>query len=434
MGQALADNFTLRGAWDRLAQAEATARKSGAALWPSVAGSFDARRWRSEVSGRTPDEVVYATDLSLGATASYELDVWGRVRSTRDAAALDVLATREQLQSAAITLSAQVAATWYALLEQRTQVAVLDRQTEANEGVLEIITARFRGGQARAADVLRQRQLVESNRGNRVLAAARVTLLEHQLAILVGQPPKTPVAASVGAPTDTNPAGISFDLPNSTLPAPSPLPTTGVPAEVVCQRPDLRQAFYRVQAADRRVAVAVADRFPRIGLGASVNTSGDEWRDLFNNWLGTLAANVVAPLFDAGSRKAEVDRTRAVVSESLNGYSQAVLTALGEVEDALEQERRQREYLDSVDQQLELAQQTIERLRDTYLSGAASYLDILQGLVSAQTLERTQLQARRELLQYRIELCRALGGGWELPRPEPATLKKAERHDDSQRN
>jgi outer membrane protein TolC len=87
-----------------------------------------------------------------------------------------------------------------------------------------------------------------------------------------------------------------------------------------------------------------------------------------------------------------------------------------------------------VDQQLELSRQTIERITDSYLSGAVNYLDILQALVSQQSLERTQLQAQRELLQYRIDVCRALGSGWELTRPAPTTLKEAQRHDDIRSN
>lgn len=414
--QALAENFSLRSVWDRLAQAEASARRAGADLWPSVTGSFDAARSRSEVNGRVPDEIVNATDLSLDAVASYEVDLWGRVRSTRDAAALDVLATHEQLQAAAITLSAQVAGAWYTLVEQRTQVGVLERQTKANEDVLEVITARWRSGQANAADVLRQRQLVESSHGDLVLARANVTLLEHQLAILLGKAPKASVAPEQAA-----------------LPDPDPLPDPGLPSDLIQNRPDIRQAYYSVMAADRRVAVAVADRYPRIGISASINTGGDEWRDLFNNWMGTLAANAVAPLFDAGARKSEVDRTRAVVSESLNNYGQAVLNALGEVEDALEKERRQRDYIISVDKQLDLSRRTIERIRDSYLYGAVNYIDILQALVSQQALERSQLQARRELLQFRIDLCRALGSGWSLPKPEPAILKKAELNENNDR-
>jgi NodT family efflux transporter outer membrane factor (OMF) lipoprotein len=411
--EALSGNFSLRSVWDRLTQAEAVANKAGAELWPSVTGRFDAARSRSEVDGRVPDEIVNGTDLSLGVVASYELDLWGRIRSTRDAAALDVLATHEQLQAAAITLSAQVAATWYALIEQRKQVEVLVNQTRVNGDVLEVITARWRSGQANAADVLRQRQLVESSRGELVLARATVTLLEHRLAILLGQTPKTPIAPA-----------------QATLPEPDPLPAAGLPSELIQNRPDIRQAYYAVRAADRRVAAAVADRYPRIGISASIDTSGDEWRDLFNNWMGTLAANAVAPLFDAGARRAEVDRTRAVVSESLNNYGQAVLDALGEVEDALEKERRQREYIVSVNKQLDLSQRTIARLKDSYLYGAVNYIDILEALISQQALERSQLQARRNLLEFRIDLCRALGSGWELPHPEPATLKKVELHED----
>jgi NodT family efflux transporter outer membrane factor (OMF) lipoprotein len=413
---ALSENFNLRSVWDRLAQAEASARKAGADLWPSVTGTFTGARSRSEVGGRVPDEIVNGTELSLGAVASYEVDLWGRVRSTRDAAALDMLATQEELQAAAITLSAQVAGSWYGLVEQRKQVRVLRQQEQANSDVLEVITARWRSGQADAADVLRQRQLVESNRGDLVLAEANVTLLEHRLAILLGKAPKLSVAPSEAA-----------------LPEPELLPATGLPSELIQNRPDIRQAFYTVMSADRRVAAAVADRYPRIGISASIDTSGDEWRDLFNNWLGTLAANAAAPLFDAGARKAEVDRTRAVVSESLNNYGQAVLDALGEVEDALEKERRQRDYIVSVDKQLDLSQQTIARLRDRFRYGAVNYLDILEALISQQTLQRSQLQARRELLQFRIDLCRALGSGWELSKPEAATLKKAELNENDQR-
>jgi len=410
--KALGQNFGLRSVWDRLAEAEAIARKAGAPLWPSVSGNFDARRSGSSVEGRSPNETIYRTDLSLGAVASYELDLWGRVRSSRNAAALDVLATREQLEAAAITLSAQVAEVWYGLVEQRGQVAVLQRQIQVNSNVLEVITARFHSGQAGAADVLRQQQLVESGRGNLVVAEARAILLQHQLAILQGRPPRGTVAPA---------ESVLLSLPS--------LPEAGLPSELVRERPDIRQAFYQVLAADRRVAVAVADQFPRISLTAGVDTSGTQWRDLFNNWMATLAANVVAPLFDGGSRRAEVALRRAVVSENLNNYGQTVLNALGEVEDALELERRQRDYLASLNQQLELSRRTVERIKDGYLNGATAYLDILQALVSQQSLERSQLQARRELLQNRIALCRALAGGWELTRPEPATLPKAEAHE-----
>jgi NodT family efflux transporter outer membrane factor (OMF) lipoprotein len=398
--RALAENLTLRSAWDRLAQAEAVARKAGAALWPAMDGAAGAARVleRNAAVGDT----TYRTALSLGLVAGYELDLWGRIRSTRDAAALDARATQDQLRAAALTLSARVAATWYELVEQHGQIRLLDEQIRTNEEILELVTLRFRRGLSRAADVLQQRQLVEARRGDRVAAESRAAVLAHQLAILLGRPP----AESVAEPVPRLP----------TLP---PLPDTGLPVELIQRRPDIREAFHEVLAADRRAAAAVAERFPRVSLAANVNTTGPAVRDLFDNWMATMAANLVAPLFDAGARRAEVDRARAVVSERLNGYGQRILDALVEVEDALVQERKQEELIGSLARQLEISGQVIERTRDSYLAGTVDYLRVLDALLTHQVLQRQHLQAQRQQLEFRINLCRALGGGWEMPRPNP---------------
>ena len=158
----------------------------------------------------------------------------------------------------------------------------------------------------------------------------------------------------------------------------------------------------------------MADRFPQLSLSASLETSGEHTRNLFNDWLTNLSANLLGPVFDAGQRRAEVDRTRAVAAERLHDYGQAVLTALTEVEDALVQESRQREYLASLSKQLELASQVTRSLRDRYLKGAVDYQRVLDALLSQQQLQRDVLTGRRELLENRITLCRALGGGWPL--------------------
>ena len=131
----------------------------------------------------------------------------------------------------------------------------------------------------------------------------------------------------------------------------------------------------------------------------------------------SLAANLIGPVLDAGKRRAEVTRTRAVASEELHGYGQAVLNALGEVEDALALEKRRQDYIRSLDIQLELSGRTIERVRDRYIKGAEDYLRVLAALLTQQQLQRTRLSAGREIIQDRIDLCRALGGGWQLPQP-----------------
>ena len=395
--QALANNFSLKTAWDRLSQAEALARSAGADLFPVLNAGADTSKNRFRESGQTGDSSSY----TLGLVASYELDLWGRIRSGRDAAAFDARASAEDLRTAALTLSAQVAGTWYQLVEQYGQLDILNEQIVTNNQVLELVTLQLRTGQVGIADMLQQRQLVESNRGEKAQVVAQVKMLEHQLAILLGYPPLQAVAPRVSELLDL-----------------LPMPQTGLPAELIRRRPDIRSAYYAVLSADSDVATAIANRFPSLSLTAGVDTSGQHTRDLFNNWLATLAANLVAPIIDGGSRRAEVDRTRAVASEALHSYGQTILDALGEVEDALVQEQRQHEFIASLNRQLKLAGRVIERVRDRYVQGTVDYQRVLDALLSQQELQRSLLTAKRDLVQYRIDLCRALGGGWELERPE----------------
>ncbi|MCK4916055.1 MAG: TolC family protein, partial [Candidatus Eisenbacteria sp.] len=169
--------------FDRLDQAEALARKAGATWWPSVSVGGSASR-SGEWGDDTPES--YANNYSASGTVSYEIDLWGRVRSTRHAAVYDAHSSREDLRAAVLSLSARIAATWYEIAEARSQVVVLSEQVEANEQTLEIVTMRFRGGLVGAVDVLWQEQLLESSRGNLALAESRLEVLRNQLAVMVG--------------------------------------------------------------------------------------------------------------------------------------------------------------------------------------------------------------------------------------------------------
>lgn len=393
--QALAKNFSLQSVWARLDQAAAVERIASAELYPSldVDGSAG-RSWSHNSRGATTN--VY----SIGVMAGYEVDLWGRIDSNSKAATLDRQATEAELTAAAISLSAEVATTWYQLVEQYGQQVLVSSQLETNTRVLELITLRFRRGKVGATDVLQQRQLAESNRGELANIKSLIGVLEHQLAILLGATPDSRVS---------EPQAELISLP--------PLPVTGIPAELVQRRPDLRQQFYSLQAADQRTAAAVADRFPRINLLGSTDSLASDVDDLFNNWLSNLTANLVAPVIDGGRRRAEVDRSRAVTEQSLSDYRQQLIDALGEVEDALLREQQQRAFIDSLDKQLVLSGQVIGRVRDSYLFGAVDYLRVLDVLITNQNLERSRLTAQRDLIDNRIALCRALAGGWTLERP-----------------
>ena len=199
---ALAENPDLLATQARLAEAEALARKAGAVLAPQV----DAGLSSSHSDGTT----AHAINLA----ASYEVDLWGGLKASVDSARQSWLASREALDLAAITLSAEVADTWYELIEQRGQERLLSEQQQTNRQWLELLELRFDRGMVQATDVLQQRQLVESAEGSLASTRAARAVLEHQLAVLLGQPATSPPA-----------------LPEGTLVALPPLPVTGLPAE-----------------------------------------------------------------------------------------------------------------------------------------------------------------------------------------------------------
>jgi NodT family efflux transporter outer membrane factor (OMF) lipoprotein len=406
--KALRDNFSLQIAWDRLAQAEATARKAGVDLYPDLnlyGGLGENWRWQ----GSLVDDkhgIDYTSSYSLGLSTSYELDLWGRVRSSQQATALDIEVSKEEIDTAALTLSSQVANTWYRWNEQQMQTELLSSQIDTNEKVLELTTSRFRQGKITAADVLRQRQLVESTRGQWIKAKEQTQVLLYQLALLLGE----------------SAVGFIPPEPKELVQLP-PLPGIPLPAELIQRRPDVRKAYRQVQSADQRVATAIADQFPRISLSAGIETYGAKISDLFDNWLANLAGNLVQPLFDGNLRKAEVERNQALTSQAIHTYGQTVLTSLQEVENALSREMYQEQYLENLQNQLATANSVLKRTRESYLKGQLDYLRVLESLVSVQSLERQVLTAQREKIEHRIDLCRAIAGGWTMDRPELASVQ-----------
>ncbi len=383
--QAITDNFSLLIAKERIIEAEAIARQVGASLVPTLDGQ-----------GTTTSTRSYKTDTTrnnffLGLEASYEIDLWGRLRAQTDAAVLDTRATEADYHTAVISIAAEVATTWYLLVETNMQVELVTQQKETNSKVLELISAQFRSGKVGIADVLQQRQLVESNAATLAGLRANGRVFENQLAILIGVPPGT--------------AALPQRVQLPTLP---PLPDTGIPLDLLTNRPDIESSFLRLQAADNRVAVAVADQFPKLSISADVSTSGQHSRELFNNWFSTLGANLLGPIFDGGRRKEEVLRNESISRQRLYSHGQAILEAIGEVENSLIREKEQQVILGSQVTQLQYATETIEHVGNRYRQGAEGYLRVLQALVSQQGLQQNILTSRRQLINFRISLYRAI--------------------------
>lgn len=390
---ALANNFSLRAAWQRLLAAQAVVERESSALLPDLEASI-----QSGVSFPRPD-FVGGENVRLGLSSQYEVDLWGRIRAGADAERFRADATFADYQAAALSLSAEIALAWFQLAEARGQARQAGQQLETNEQIIDLLRARFGSGLIRSVDILRQQQLAEATREQRVGAESRAEVLEHRLAVLLGVAPQGELQA----------------VPDS-LPQLPPLPETGIPAELVRRRPDVQTAFHLLQAADRDLAAAISNKYPRLSLSASTSIRSNDIDNLFENWAYSIAGNLLAPIFYGGQLRAEADRNEAVRNQRLYEYGQATLIAFREVEDALVRESKQSERIGVIEEQLALARQTYGQLRVQYFNGAGNYLDVLTALTQAQQLRRSLLSARLGLLEFRIALYRALAGGFETER------------------
>lgn len=399
--EALSGNLTLRMAWSRLEQARQLAKIAGAGLYPRLDSGLGVQQ-RNPGNNLPSGSTESQKDFSGTMTLSYQVDLWKKITNNRLAAVLDFEAGREDLEATALTVTSSVAELWASLAEQGALLLLLEDQLEVSNDYLKLVEARFGRGISSAVDVYQQRLLVENIREQFPKTKMQQKLLQHQLALLLGRQPKA-----------TTP------LIGSNLPLINKLPPMGLPASVLRKRPDVRAAELRLFAADHRVAIAVADRFPSVSLSATAGSQAVEISSLFDQWFTNLAGNLMLPLFDAGRRKAEVERNRAMVRERFYQWEAVLLNALVEVEDALVKEEGLQNSYYSIIKQVELAQQTLDRSRALYINGLTDYLTVLTSLQSLQNLQRVEINVRKSLISNRIRLHSALGGSWTSELREP---------------
>lgn len=389
VNRALGGNYDLAVALSRLRAAQALTRREASDLFADLNGFVaDANTF-----GPGPNQ----TRISWGLDAAYQVDLWGKIRSRVDAERLRAEATRADYHAVALSLAAEIARTWFALIEAYAQLELLDEQEETNRNGLAAVEVRYREtGEGGSPNVLRQRQLVQSTLEQRVIVQASIEVLEHQLAVLTGQPPQ-----------------LATYSPGSVLPSLPPLPFAGLPSELLQRRPDVRATYLALAAADRDLAAAVLDQYPRLDLSASLVNSAEHPETLFRDWFFSIGGQLLGPILDGGQRRAEVDRRRALVCQRFNEYRQTILVALQEVEDNLALERYQLERIEKLQTQVEFADQAAKQLLQYFITGEANYLDVLSANQSEQRLQRSLLSARLELILIRIGLYLALAGDFD---------------------
>jgi NodT family efflux transporter outer membrane factor (OMF) lipoprotein len=275
------------------------------------------------------------------------------------------------------------------------QKQLLAEQLKTNLIQLELINLRFRKSMVSALDVYQQKQIVEKVKAQIPLVESQEKLFFHKLALLLGKPPA---------------AAIKINRNN--LPVVDEIPSIGIPADILSNRPDVRSSGFRLKAIEWKVAAARANRLPSLDLTASLQYNSQSLDLLMDNWIIALAGNLTAPILDGKRRKAEVNLQIALADENLASYRSTVLTAIKEVEDALISEAKQREHLKALESELKAAQNALNEARERYRKGLNEYLPVLTQLLSVQNLEIDFIQKKTQLLLIRISLHRALGGTW----------------------
>lgn len=390
--EAITENFSIREAWARLEQANYTAMKTGAAQYPKL--SYEAGRTYLERNNNSQAQAD-SRDWSLGLSASYEVDLWGRVRAEKESSYLLALASEEDLKTAVMTVTGQIAELWIRLISNRKQQELYNEQLELQGQLLHLIKSRFTLAKSTALDIYQQQQSIEAIEASLIPLAGDEGLIKRQLAFLLGK-------SSIDGMKLTH--DLFPDIPR--------VPAPGLPADLLAARPDIRSAGLRLKSAEWEIAAARADRLPSLQLAAAHTYSSNEISSIFDNWLRNLAANLVGPVFDGGQRRMEVERTRALADERLAIYAKTVFTAVKEVEDALADERQYGRTMDSLKRQLLLSERTMREAKRRYLNGSSDFLNVLREQLNILMVRQNIITTEERMLIARINLYRALGGSW----------------------
>lgn len=379
----------------RAEQATAAVGAARAALFPAVGVGADvARRRVSADRPLGPGVAATYNDYGVGASLSWEADLFGRVRAGVAASSAEAAASAADLQGARLSLQARLAAAWFELRGHDRRLALLDETVEAFDRAHRLTATRHAGGIASGMDVNRAETQLASAQAEREAVAAARAATEHAIAILVGENPS------------------AFAIPASTAEIGVPVVPAGLPSDLLERRPDIAAAASRVAAANARIGVARAAMFPSVTLGAGAGFAASTGGLLSAGngvWaLGPLSAALA--VFDGGARRANIRISRAEYAETTADYRRTVLNAFREVEDNLAAGRQ----LERQEAHLATAAAAAGRTRDIamtrYRDGASDFLEVVTAQTAALDAERALLAVRIERLETAADTVRAVGG------------------------
>ena len=398
---ALTNNYDLRIAITHVEQARALAAQARSGFFPQINYTATAARGQNVAGGNTPSPTgtignVFAADVN----ASWEIDLWGRIRRLNESARAQFLASEEVRRDVMISLIAQVAQDYFQLLALDQQLVIAQQSTNSFGQSLKIFNQRLQGGVASILETSSAEALMDASAATIPELEQQIALQENQLSVLLGQ----------------NPAAILRGTTSLEGQIPPQIPS-GLPSALLERRPDIREAEQQLRSANAEVGVAEANFFPQLNLTGlfgevspelSAFTSGGDvaWG---------IAAGLAGPLFHGGQLRAQYAQARAVRDQFALQYQASVLNAFEEISDALISREKSASAHLQQSRAVESYKIAVKISMERYRMGSADYYEVLQEQQLLFPAENTLVQFQFNQLVAVVQLYRALGGGWQLP-------------------
>ncbi|HEX5125289.1 MAG TPA: efflux transporter outer membrane subunit [Rhodocyclaceae bacterium] len=400
--RALANNTDLKVAAARVDETAAQLRVARSELSPSMDASLGAARRRSTERGSIPlppGTPQISNTFDAGVNISYEVDLWGRVRSANRAALATLMASREARYGLQSSIAAQVAQAYFNLLGLDRKVALTQQTLGTREQALNLQNKRLDAGSGGVLEVHQaeaERSALSASLPGLLNAQAQA---ERALALLAGDSPRLIIEGKI--------------LRAETLPSPPAVPA-GLPSDLLARRPDVRQAETVLAAADANVSEARAHYFPAITLTGSYGRESTDLSNLFTNpaTIWSLAGSLVQPIFRLNEIDAEVKAAQARRLQSEAAYVRTVQTAFKEAYDALGSLRGAADAETAQTQRANALRETLRISQLRFDAGLSAYLEVLDAQRNLLTTESDLITSQTEQLSATVDVFRALGGGW----------------------
>jgi NodT family efflux transporter outer membrane factor (OMF) lipoprotein len=405
-------NENVKAAAAAFDQARALVSQARAGFWPTIAASASRDHTGGGVPATTtggaapPGTANTRSQIvnSAGVSANWDLDVWGQIRRTVESNRASAQASAAALAAARLSAQAELATDYFELRAQDQLQRLLDATVVAEQLSLKITQNRYNFGVAARADVVSAEAQLLSSQAQQVNARIQRAILEHALAVLIGQQPATFTVAV---------SSMRSDVP--TVPA-------GVPSTLLERRPDVAQAERKVAAANAQIGVAKAAYFPSLTLSGSNDYTGPSMSKLIraSNRVWSFGPALAETLFDGGLRRAQVSGARAAYDASVDNYRQTVLAGFQQVEDEIVTLRVLEQEAVIEDSAVAAAREAETLTLNQYKAGTVPYSSVITAQTTRLSAEETALSVLSSRLQASVALIEVLGGGWnasQLPLP-----------------